>query len=238
MTISLPKILRPFALVAGLGAAIGLSAPITASAQDDPGAGAEQARRGHGRRGRRGRRGHRGHMLRRLAGELELTDDQRAQMRTIHQETREQMRALRESGDRSAMRQLRRSVHDRIQSVLTDAQRAELAELRAQHARRRLSRRVERMTERLELSPTQAEQIRGILRHSASQRRALREQARLDESSPREAMRALRESTRAQIRSVLTEAQATQLDEMRANRGRRGRGHGFGRGHGRGRPAQ
>lgn len=172
--------------------------------------------------------------MRRMGAELNLTDAQHAQIRAIMQEHRASR------GERGARGQGRGEIHERIQAVLTPEQRARSAELRRAHAAERIDRRIEHMTERLSLTGQQQQQVRGILNHSASQRRALMEQGRLDGTSPREAMRALREGTGAQIRSVLNSEQAAQMDEMRARRsergargGRRGRGHrGGGRGMG------
>lgn len=220
---NLRNLLKPFALAAGL--TVGVAAPIgSAAAQDAPAVqrGERGARGPHA--GHRGRRGHRGRFLQ----ELNLSEAQREQMRSIRESTREQHRALRESGDRAAMRALHERTREQMRAILTPAQVAQIGELRQAHAAERLERRVTGMTERLSLSPTQAQQVRGILQQAASQRRALAEAARLDGNSPREAMQALRERTQASIRSVLTAEQAAQLAEMRERRGRRGH---MGRGH-------
>ena len=209
--------LRPlsrFALAAGIAGAIGFAAPVVSFAQDAPAA--EQRARGErGERGmHRGHHGRHGHPLRRMAQELELTDAQRAQIRAIMQEAR-QNRGERAPGARGEVRQ-------RIQAVLTPAQQARAQELRQEHARTRVDHQVTRMTRRLSLNETQQQQVRGILRNAAMQRRALFEQAGEDPASAREAMRGLRESTQASIRSVLTSEQASELDEARARRGERG----------------
>lgn len=218
--------LHRFLLAAGLGAAIGFAAPVasTAAAQDAPSADAE---RGPNARGRRHRRHGRRRGMRRMMREIGVTDAQREQMRAIRRTSREQGRSLRESGDRAAMRAHRRAVRERIQAILTPEQRARARELRAQHGQRMMTRRLERMSERLELSPTQVQQVGGILRHAHSQRRAIREAARTDGNPPRDAMQALRAQTRDQLRSVLNDAQEARLGEMRGrHRGRRGhRGH-------------
>lgn len=219
--INFKTILRPFALAAGLGAAVGLAGPATtASAQDAPTAErGERGRRGHAR-GNHGHRGRRG-MMRRAFAQLDLTDAQRAQIRTIRQTARAEGRALRASNDRAALRGHRQAVRAEIRSVLTPAQVERLGEMMQQRAANRVNRRVTRMTERLELSPTQAQQLTGILRGASSQRRAIREAGRVDGEPNREAMRALRTNTHAQIRSILTPTQAATLDEMRENRAER-----------------
>jgi Spy/CpxP family protein refolding chaperone len=225
MTKNLTDILRPptrtlsrVALAAGLTAALGLAAPGTSFAQADAPRVSDDAHRGpHARRGRRGPPGRRGH-LRRMLAQLDLSEDQRAQIREIVREARADRRAR------------RRQARERIEAVLTPEQREQARALRARHRRARLERRLARMSERLDLSERQQQQVRGILRHAAMQRRALREQAPDDPASARDALRGLRERTRASVRSVLTAEQQAQLEELRERRRERRGRHGRGRG--------
>ncbi len=199
-----------------LGATLVFSGAIGSTAAAQPGvAGPGQPgpqARPHTRRGR----------MRRLANELELTEAQRARMRTLRQEGMTRARELRQSGDRAALRAHRQAMHERMRSVLTDAQRARAQELRRAQQQARLERRMTHLTTRLSLDPTQAQQVRGVLDHAGAQRRAIREQARLDQTPAREPMRALREQTRAQLASILSEEQMGQMRRMRRmHRGRR-----------------
>lgn len=208
------QLTKNVALAAGLAGALGLAAPAVSFAQDR-GPSAEQGERDHCR-GRGHRRAGRGHPMRRMFQELDLSDAQREQIRGIMRDAR---------GQRGEGRgEARRQVRERIQAVLTPAQRQRAQELRAEHARERIDRRVEHMTERLSLSERQQQQVRGILRHAAGQRRALMEQGQNDPASARDAMRGLHEQTTAQIRSVLNSEQQATFDEMRERRERRGHG--------------
>ena len=211
-------------LAAWLGAAIGLAAPLssTAQAQEAPQAAERGAHRGrHG--DRMGER--RGHMQE-MARELGLTDAQREQMRALRQGAQSRGRALRESGDRAALGAHREAMRQRMAAILTPEQRARAQELRTEHAQRRTARHIEQMTERLELSPRQVQQVTGVLRHAQSQRRALHAASQLDGTNPREAMEALQTRTRDQIRAILTEAQQARMQEMRGHfRGRDRRAH-------------
>ena len=214
--------LHRLTLAASLGAAVGLVAPLasTASAQEAP----ESAARGAHRHG--GPMGHRRGHMREMQRELGLTDAQREQMRALREGARSQGQALRENGDFAAIRAHRLAMRERMVAILTPAQRARAQELRAEHAQRRVANRIERMTERLELTPTQVQQVTGVLRHAQAQRRALREASELDGTSPREAMEALETRTRDQLRAILTDAQQAQMEAMH------GRGHGWNRGRG------
>ena len=85
--------------------------------------------------------------LERLTARLELTPQQQVQVKTILEE------------ERTAADQLHAQVRQRIQGVLTDAQRA----AEAARQQRGLDRQVDRLTGRLRLSPEQVTQVRAIL---------------------------------------------------------------------------
>lgn len=85
--------------------------------------------------------------LERLTQRLDLTPQQQAQIKTIIEE------------GRTAADQLHAQVRQRIQGVLTDAQRA----AEAARQQRGLDRQVDRLTGRLRLSPEQVTQVRAIL---------------------------------------------------------------------------
>lgn len=210
------------ALVAGLGAGVAFVLPAsTVSAQD--GDSVSRSERGQERgRHRRGHRGHRhGYGMHRMLRQLDLTDNQQAQVRAIMESAREQRRELRGQGrspeGRRAMRALHQESRQLVLDVLTDEQKAKMAELRAEHQTRRLDRRVERMTEKLSLSETQASRIRSILEAAQEQRRSLRNGSEAGEER-RTAMRTLRQRTKAAVGAVLTEEQRATLEEHRSER--------------------
>ncbi len=190
------------AAVAGL--VVGLSSAPLVTAAQSPDSSETTAR--EGRRGGDGhyRRGHHRRARRALRAlrELDLSDNQRAQVRAILETSRERAEELRSAGPgpetREQLHALRQETRALIHEVLTPAQRTELAQKRAEH----LNRRLERMTERLSLSPAQAQEIRGILEagHQAGQ--------------PRRQLR-------RQIEQILTPEQREQLPPRRARRGPR-----------------
>lgn len=174
-----------------------------------------RGRRGQNNRAMRGHRGRRGHGHMRQAFEaLNLTDNQKSQIRAIRESARSQMQ---EGADRTARRAMRTETRRLIHEVLTPAQRSQLETLRTEHRENRQARRLERMTERLSLTTSQQARIRQILEESATSRRAARRNA----DSPG-AVRAVRQRTRAAIERVLTPEQRETMGEMRSRRGERG----------------
>ncbi len=194
---------------------------------------APRARRGGMNRARRGHRHHRGH-FRQILRQLNLSDNQKAQLRAIFESSREQRRDLRSNGnpDRAAMRALRQETRRLVNDVLTPAQRTQAAQLRRQHMTRRFDRRIERMTTQLSLTDAQKTAVTRILRDSQTRRRALRENGNV---SP-DAMRTIRRETRTELSGVLSAEQMAGLRQMRAeHRSRHGRhGRRGGRGNGNG----
>jgi Spy/CpxP family protein refolding chaperone len=130
--------------------------------------------------------------LERMTERLGLSAEQQAQVRTILDEQR-------------AARDLQRQeTHQRIDAVLTEAQRAQ----RDQFIQARLDRRLDRMVERLDLTPDQTDQIRAIM------------QERLGDPQ------VTRGEMRDRIAGVLTAEQRAQFQAM-AGRPGRGSGPGF-----------
>ena len=220
-TSNLKKLITRIALICGLAAGSTFVLPSAVSAQEAP-----QAREGQRARQGRGhhRRGHGGHLFR----QLNLSDNQKAQLQAIRQSAHEQKRELRAAGrseaTRAQMRTLRTETRQLMMDVLTPAQKTQLEQLRAAKSAERANRRMARMTEKLELTPAQASRIEAIFEAAKSQRQALRNGSAAGDER-REAMRALRERTHAAVDAVLTPAQRAKKAE-RGERGHRQGRHG------------
>lgn len=185
-------------------------------------------RRGGGHHGRHG--GHGEHVMR----QLNLTDAQQAQIRTIREETRARAEQLRASGDREANHAQMRSLHEesrrRIDAVLTPAQRQQAETLRAQARTEHVARRVTHLRESLGLNDSQATRVQRVFEQAATRRQTARQ---ANPNATPEARRTAAQAERAQVdtelRQILTAEQMTQLEAERANhRGREG-GRGPGR---------
>lgn len=235
------KILTPLALSLALGAFVAPEVSFaqgTDSASESSERPNRRARRGsrgeraEGTPARRGRRAHRGHRGHGLLRQVDLSDNQKEQIRAIRQSSREQMRALRGAerteANRSALRALRSESRRLVGEVLTPAQRTQLQTLRSTRQAERLTHRVERMTEHLSLTPAQAQRVTSILEQSHTDRA----QARRNGDAAG-ATQAVRERTRSAINNVLTDEQKAIRTARRAERGERGRHGRRGRGHGR-----
>ncbi len=227
---SIKRFVTRVALVAGLGAGLAFAMPTT-SASAQRGDRATQGEPSHGRGHHRGHRRHRrGRGMQRMLQQLDLSDNQKAQVRAIIESARERGQELRGQGrspeNRAAMHELHQETRQLVLDVLTAEQKAKMQELRSQRQQRSLDRRVSRMTEKLSLSETQASRIRGILEAARTQRQALRNGSQAGPER-QAAMQTLRQRTKTAIDAVLTAEQRSTLEQHRGDRGRRGR-HGRG----------
>ena len=230
------KILTPLALSLALGA---FAAPAVSFAQGTDSAAESserpnrRARRGNRVRGEqaegtRARRGHRGHRGHRLMEQVNLSDNQKEQIRAIRQSSREQMQALRgaerSDSNRAALRALRGESRRLMGEVLTPAQRTQLETLRRAHQSEQLTRRIERMTTTLSLTPAQVQRVTSIFEQAGTDRAQARRNG-----DARAAMQAVRTRTQAAIDNVLTEEQKAIRTAHRSERRERGNHGGRGR---------
>lgn len=235
------KILTPLALSLALGTFVapevsfaqGTDSVETSERPNRRARRGNRARRGEqaaeGTHARRGRRGHRGHGLMR---QVDLSDNQKAQIRAIRQSSRAQMQTLRSAertdANRTALRALRTESRRLVGEVLTPAQRTQLQTLRSARHAERTNHRIERMTERLSLTPAQILRVTSILEQSQTDRAQAQRNG-----DARAAMRTVRQRTRAAIENVLTDEQKAVAAAHRSQRGERGRHGRRGRGQGR-----
>jgi Spy/CpxP family protein refolding chaperone len=166
-------------------------------------------------------------MMRRALAQLDLTDNQKEQVRAIVETSRERARELRRQRTdeaREARHALRRETRRLIHDVLTPAQRDDLGRIMIEHHARKMERRIDHMTKRLQLSDEQVEQVRGIFEASRARAETLRE-SDLPRDEKRAQWRELKTDAREAVRSVLTAEQQAKLSELRERHGRR-RGQG------------
>ncbi|MEM9191353.1 MAG: Spy/CpxP family protein refolding chaperone [Myxococcota bacterium] len=125
------------------GGLLSLAVPTVSLAQGPARAESEASHQDRGRRGPRAR-----HHIRRMARHLDLTDAQKAELRSIMQTRRAEARAWREANpeatreERRAFRQaMRTEMQSTIATILTPEQLAKVAEHRANREARRDARR-------------------------------------------------------------------------------------------------
>lgn len=146
----------------------------------------------------------------RFASELDLSDDQDAQLDRILGETQRDMEAY-----GRAMRDAHHRSRERVEGILTPEQKKKLEQLIEAEGRKRSDAEVQRQAEgyakALSLSPEQAEALRTVLVEMRQKRNELRRGS--DRSRGWDSWRALREEQNSRIQAVLPpDAYAKYLD--------------------------
>ena len=168
-----------------------------------------------------------GRQTQRLADELGVTEEQREQLRQIGRAQSEAVRAIRQDDSlsneekRAKVRELNQARQDKIRGILTPNQQNKFDELRqrrrdrAGERRRRGQGRGQGLSQALDLSEEQREQL-GQLRSEQRERlQALRDDDSLSPEEKRAKAGELRQAQRARTQEILTPEQREKLSKLR-----------------------
>lgn len=192
------------------------------TAQQHPHRGGGKHKHGH----RHGRRGHKPGG--RSVAHIRMTDMQRQQARTINEDYRKQVVALRAQdnitmGDyKKQLSSLQAAHKEKLQQLLTADQKQELAQQKTQRqewAQQRSAAQLDRMKTRLNLSDDQVAKLKQQQTDLHTKIAAIRENQSLDESAKRQQVQALMQQRKDNLKSVLTKEQLDNLhNNLRGNR--------------------
>ena len=168
-------------------------------------------------------------------GELEklnLSEEQKAKFKSLREENRKQMEELKKNDNitvrewRATREALRKEHREKVQSLLTNEQKAQLEksrqERKVQMEERAKTRpdsyRVEKMKQELNLTEEQSAKLKSNREALQQKMRTLREDKTLSDEAKREQMRELMKQRKVNLRSILTEDQWKKLQDERPNR--------------------
>lgn len=163
---------------------------------------------------------------------LNLTDDQKAQMKAANEDYRKQLSTLQSNnsislGDyKTQLAALHKSHQDKVKSILTDEQKKQLAD-RRQDAAKRIHRaraaNLEKMKQNLNLTDDQVAKIKAQREGLQTKLKGIRENSNLLPDQKKEQMKELFAQQKEQMKTILTPDQQTKLDSLRkTHMGRRG----------------
>lgn len=159
--------------------------------------------------------------MQRMLEQLNLSDDQKAQLKTLRDQQRQDIQALRIDQSltadqrRTQMQAVHQQFRTKMQGILTAEQQKQLQQMRRARGG---------PMARLNLTDEQKARMKPILEQQRQQMQAIRNDSSLSAQDRQQKMRDLRQNTRSQMRSILTPEQQQQLEQMRQNR--RGRHEG------------
>ena len=178
---------------------------------------------------------HRGHKTKHhreyLTKDLNLSEDQKQQLKAIKETHRKQMAELNKNETITVkeMRDRRTSLikeyRTKVEGVLTADQKAKIQDRRKESAEKRQqmeAKRMEKIKKDLALTDDQSLKLKTMNESYKSKFESLRKDEALDRTAKREQFKALHEQHKEEMKSVLTQEQIKKLDEMKKNRGGRG----------------
>jgi hypothetical protein len=155
--------------------------------------------------------------------QLNLTDEQKTELKTINEDFKQQMTDLKKSEDKitvtewkSKMTTIRKDHHEKVQKVLTDEQKASLKNMMHEHRRdmrKDGARGLEHMKKELNLTDDQVTALKKNHEAMGDKFKALREDKNLTEDQKKVELKKFKEQQHDNLKSILTEEQLQKLDQ-------------------------
>ena len=159
--------------------------------------------------------------------QLNLTDNQKTEMKAINDDFKQQMTDLKKSEDKitvtewkSKMATIRKDHHEKVDKVLTDEQKASLKKMHKEHGNRfhqDKGNRIERMKKELNLTDEQSAALQKSFDESMQKMKAIHD----DKSTPDDKKKALyrvqKDQQEASMKSILTPDQWNKFQELKKN---------------------
>ena len=158
---------------------------------------------------------------------LNLTDEQKAKLKSMNQDLRKKMEELRKQesltvkGYREKMEAIRKEHQDKFQSVLTPDQKIEMQKYKdAANAKTKVfgEKRQARMREELNLSDEQLGKIKENRKAMAEKIKTIKEDKSLNDEKRKEEIREAMKGQKEKMKSILTEEQLQKMKENRKER--------------------
>ena len=167
-----------------------------------------------------------------MAKQLNLTADQQAKLKTIHENERKEMEALKSKSltadqFKTQRKDLHKKYHGQVQAVLTPAQKAQMETFRAERKQNGgkkgqwqkggndMTKRGGEFQKELNLTQTQKDQLSKMRSEVKSQVQSIRNDQSLTQDQKKEKMHSLKKEEQQKFKSVLTKEQLDKLETMK-----------------------
>jgi Spy/CpxP family protein refolding chaperone len=169
--------------------------------------------------------------------QLNLTDNQKTEMKAINDDFKQQMTDLKKSEDKitvtewkSKMATIRKDHHEKVDKVLTDDQKATLKKMHKEHGNRfgqDRQKRMDRMKKELNLTDDQSAAIQKSFGENMEKMKAIHDDKSLTDDQKKAEFKTLHDQQETNMKSILTPDQWNKFQELKKNHG-----------HGKGKPVQ
>jgi len=176
-----------------------------------------------------------------MSENLNLSQEQKDQMKTINDEFRNQMQALKKNEgitvkeQKTRREELVKNHRERVQSILTQEQKVQFEKMKKEHhdgAKGKTEKtkrsgknygegRMEKMNERLNLSTEQSEKLKTLHSSVSEKIKNIRSNESLTQEQKKEQVKVLMEKQKGEMKSILSEEQLKKMEEMRSNRNKK-----------------
>ncbi len=170
-----------------------------------------------------------------MAKQLNLTTDQQSKLKTIHENERKEMEALKAKSltadqFKTQRKVLHKKYQDQMQLVLTPAQKAQMETFRAERKQnggkkgqwqkggKDMTKRRGDFQKELNLTQTQKDQLSKMRAQVKSQVQSIRNDQSLTQEQKKEKMHSLKKDEQQKFKSVLTKEQLDRLESMKKER--------------------
>jgi hypothetical protein len=161
---------------------------------------------------------------------LNLSEEQKAGLKSTNDEFRKQMQDLKKQDDitvkewKSRMQKLRTDHKEKIKGLLTNDQKEQLKKMktgRKERSEAMSQKRMERMKERLSLTDVQSDKLNELRTDMSGKLKALEENKSLSPDQKREQVKELMKQRKEKMSSILTTDQLKKLNEGKHQKHRR-----------------
>ncbi len=159
-----------------------------------------------------------------MTKKLNLTADQKTQLKANRMEMKERLQALDKNENmtvkdyKAQKAAILKEQKDKFQSLLTREQKGELASMKAEGKTKKGNRqtaRLNQMKTKLNLTDDQMAQLKASRETRMAQAKTIKENEKLTASEKMDQMKALREDSKAAYKSILTPEQLQQMEDMK-----------------------
>jgi len=165
--------------------------------------------------------------------QLNLTDEQKSEMKTINDDFKQQMTDLKKSEDRitvtewkSKMATIRKDHHEKVNKVLTDDQKASLKKMMHEHRGDMRhgggARRLEQMKKDLNLTDDQVNALKKNHEAMDQKFKAIRDDKSLTEDQKKAEVKKFKQDQHESLKSILTPEQLQKLEQQKHQHKHRG----------------
>jgi len=158
--------------------------------------------------------------------QLNLTDDQKNEMKAINDDFKQQMTDLKKSEDKitvtewkSKMATIRKDRHEKVDKILTDDQKATLKKMHKERGNRFRQNRIERMKKELNLTDEQTTAVEKNLSESLKKMRTVHDDKSLTDDQKKAQYKSLQDQQQEGLKSILTPDQWNKFQELKKNHG-------------------